>query len=393
MRASKRVFLLAVWVPILAALALPCRAAAPQQPILPLKFGSWTLESHQELANGELAATLGQNFAVLVEAGLVGAERGTYARTSAGRAPAITATLYRLRDASGAYCAYTFLRTPDMDASDLTEKSAIGRERILAVVGTLLLDLATPGAASLAELKALVVLLSQQTPPGVYPTIWQYLPAAGFERTSDRYVLGPAGLERALPLASDDWLGFGRGAEAEAALYHYNGETLTLLLALYPTPQTARERLKELEARFAVKSVAPEEEQTGAAHEPAGPGSLYAERRGLMIMFVSGARDLRAARALLDRVDYQTNVTWNEPSWTAKEPPFLSMIAEILVATCVLLLYTFVAGLVFAGIRLLVKLWKPGRIFDRDEDVEVIQLGLGSKPIEAKDFLTLGTRK
>jgi hypothetical protein len=352
------------------------------------------LQGPQELANSDLAGTLGQNFAVLVESGLISAERGSYAHAAGGDAAAMHATLYRLRDASGAYGAYTFLRTPDMDSSDLTEKSAIGRERILAVVGNLLLDLSGPGAASLAELKALVLLLGQQTAPGVYPTLWQYLPAAGFERTSDRYLLGPAGLSQMIPLAAGDWLGFGQGAEAEAARYRRGGEVLTLLLAVYPTPQGARERLKELESRLAVKNIGPDAaDPPEAVREGSAAASLYAERRGLMIMLVSGARDARAARALFDHVDYQTDVTWNEPSWTAKEKPFLLMIVDILVATCVLLLYAFLAGLVFAGIRLLVKLWKPGRIFDRDESVEVLQLGLGSKPIEAKDFLTLGTRK
>ena len=377
-----------------AALAVPSRAATPQQPFLPLKFGGWSLQSPQELSSSDLAAGLGPNFAVLVESGLTSAEHGTYAHLAGGGAGgAMRATLYRLRDASGAYGAYTFLRTPDMDSSDLTEKSAIGHDRILAVVGNLVLDLSGPGAASLAELKSLVQLLGQQAPAGIYPTLWQYLPAGGFEHTSDRYLLGPAGLGREIPLSAEDWLGFGQGAEAEAARYRRGGEELTLLLAVYPTPQMARERLHELETRFSVKSLPDGTEAAAAGDDPPASASLYAQRRGLLIMLVAGAHNDRTARALFNHVDYQTDVTWNEPSWTAKEKPFLLMLVDILVATCVLLLYAFLAGLVFAGIRLLVKLWKPGRIFDRDQDVEVIQLGLGSKPIEAKDFLTLGNRK
>ena len=126
---------------------------------------------------------------------------------------------------------------------------------------------------------------------------------------------------------------------------------------------------------------------------PARTPPLYGERRGLMVMLVSGARDARTARALLDRVDYETAVTWNEPSWVAKEPPFLVMIVNILIATGLLLLYAFLAGLVFAVARLAVKRLAPGRFFDRDKDVELIQLGLGSKPIEAKDFLSLRPRE
>ena len=107
-----------------------------------------------------------------------------------------------------------------------------------------------------------------------------------------------------------------------------------------------------------------------------------------MVALVTGAHDARTARALIDRITYGTSVTWNEPSWEAKEPPFLVMIVNILIGTLLLLLYAFIAGLLFAGVRLIVKRVAPGRFFDRDEDVELLQLGLGSKPIEAKDFLS-----
>ena len=112
-----------------------------------------------------------------------------------------------------------------------------------------------------------------------------------------------------------------------------------------------------------------------------------------MLTLLAGARDARSARTIFDRVDYQTSVTWNEPSWEAKEPPFLVMIVNIIIGTCLLLLYALIAGLIFAGIRLLVKWIAPGRFFDRDESVELLQLGIASKPIQAKDFLTLGPPK
>jgi uncharacterized protein DUF6599 len=372
-----------------------CSHAAEQQPVLPKTFGGWVLQSPREAAGAALAPDLGEVFPVLVEAGLISSHSGTFARADGtagnGSVPAVMqARLYRFRDAAGAYAAYTFLRTADMSSSDLTEKSAIGRERILAVVGSLLLDLSAPGAASLAELKTLVTLLQQQTPRGAYPTLWQYLPGQGFERTSDHFVLGPAALERVFPGASGDWLGFAQGVEAESARYHLGRDSLTLLLAIYPTPQLARQKLQEMQTHLGILSA-----DENSADPPAAAGSsavtspLFAERRGLMIALVAGAHDARAARALLARVEYETSVTWNEPSWEATEPPFLVMVVNILIATCLLLLYAFIAGLLFAAVRLLVKRLAPGRFFDRDKDVELIQLGLGSKPIEAKDFLSL----
>ncbi len=389
-------YLKALCLALLAALLFPALGAADEQPpVLPKTFGGWVLRDARVSAGAALAGELGDNFAVLVEAGLVSSHAGRFTRSGAaekGGAPAaMTARLYRFRDASGAYCAYTFLRTPEMSSSDLTEKSAVGRDRILAAIGNTLLELSAPGAASLSELKTLVALIQQQTSQGSYPTLWQYLPGEGFERTSDHYLMGPAGLARVFPPAEDDWLGFAQGVEAESARYHLRGQPLTLLLAVYPTPQIAREKLREIEQRLGAKPPATESAPGATVVDLAGPAAspaLFAERRGLMITLLAGARDPRLARAIFDRVQYETAVTWNEPSWEAKEPPFIVMLINILIATCLLLLYAFIAGLLFAVIRLAVKRLAPGRFFDRDEDIELIQLGLGSKPIEAKDFLS-----
>jgi hypothetical protein len=376
---------------VLGALVVPVSAAAPsQQPILPKMFGGWVLDSPRELSGAALAGVLGDDFAILVESGLISSQVGTFSRRGAADAATMQARLYRFRDSSGAYSAYTFLRTADMSSSDLTEKSAVGRDRILAIVGNLLLDLSAPGSASLSELKTLVTLLQQQTSAGVYPTLWQYLPGQGFERTSDHYVLGPTALEKVFPFGGGDWLGFAVGVQVESARYHLNHDSLTLLLAVYPTPQIARQKLQEVQERFGVRTAAVKSGKPMLdLNRPTGTSPVYGERRGLMLMLVSGAHDVRTARSLLDHVDYETSVIWNEPSWEAKEPPFLVMIVNILIATGLLLIYAFIAGLVFAVARLAVKRLAPGRIFDRDKDVELIQLGLGSKPIEAKDFLSL----
>ncbi len=384
MRHSKALALL-----LLGALLVPvCSAAADRPPILPKTFGAWNLVAPREVSGAALAGMLGEDFAILVESGLVSAETGTYSRSGAAGAAAMEVRLFRFRDSAGAYAAYTFLRTADLSSSDLTEKSAVGHNRVLAVVGSLLLDLSAPGAASLSDLKTLVTLLQGETSHGVYPTLWQYLPGQGFQRTSDRYVLGPAALAKVFPFASGDWLGFSKGVEAESARYQLGRDSLTLLLAIYPTPQLARQELQDLETRFGVKHAVAAPGETPAAATTPTP-LVYAERRGLMVMMVAGARDARVARTLVDRVDYETAVTWNEPSWEATEPPFLVMIVNVLIATCLLLLYAFIAGLVFAGARLVIKRFAPGKIFDRDDEVELIELGLGSKPIQAKDFLSL----
>ena len=74
-----------------------------------------------------------------------------------------------------------------------------------------------------------------------------HLPTKGFIDRTDKYVLGPSTLNQFFPLADGDWLGFSQGAEAETAKYRVNGHELDLVIADFPTPQTAAEKLTELQ--------------------------------------------------------------------------------------------------------------------------------------------------
>ena len=49
-------------------------------------------------------------------------------------------------------------------------------------------------------------------------------------------------------------------------------------------------------------------------------------------------------------------------------------------------MFALVAGLSFGGLRLIVKRVAPGKVFDRSSQLQVLQLGLGSKPINSDDF-------
>ncbi len=44
------------------------------------------------------------------------------------------------------------------------------------------------------------------------------------------------------------------------------------------------------------------------------------------------------------------------------------------------------AGIGFGGVRVLVKIFLPNKVFDREKQIEILQLGIYSKPIKAKDF-------
>jgi hypothetical protein len=45
-----------------------------------------------------------------------------------------------------------------------------------------------------------------------------------------------------------------------------------------------------------------------------------------------------------------------------------------------------VLGIAFGGVRVVTKIFFPGKVFDRPERLEILQLGLSGKKIDPSDF-------
>jgi hypothetical protein len=61
-------------------------------------------------------------------------------------------------------------------------------------------------------------------------------------------------------------------------------------------------------------------------------------------------------------------------------------VAKIIIATVVFMVIAVALGAAFGGVRVLVKKFFPGKIFDRPERMDVLQLGLSGKRIDSRDF-------
>lgn len=365
----RRVLLAALLV--LSGVSLPAAA----QDLLPPSFSGWNAPAAPtRIRPDALEQVAGGDAPVVREYGVLGVERREYSRGDA----TLRITLYRMHDSTAAYGAYTYSRTDRMLPADLAQFSCIGRERGLVVVGNVLIDVAggnlQPVRADLRTLVAQITPRAEKTP---YPTIGQHLPARGLVTNSERYLLGPLALNRLLPLGKGDWIGFADGAEAVLARYLIEGQQATLLLAAYPTPQAAARKFEELSRWLPLN---PGEEP--AAGQPA----LFARRSSSMLAIVAQSRSQAIANSLLQQVRYKSQVTWNEPGHKLTDPGIGQIVVGAILGTGVIMLFALVAGIGFGGVRLLVKYFFPGKVFDRPKQVEIIQLGLTSKPIEGKDF-------
>jgi hypothetical protein len=363
-------------------------ASAPAQTILPKSFADWTAASAGSFSQSGANSTEAR---AAKEYDFVSGEHDTYTHAAStekgtekaaqkpnqpGEADTLDVTLYKMTDPSGAYGEYSFLRTPDMPRADLADHSSISSGRALVLEGNTVLDVRGSNLPKQeAGLKALAAVVGKNAQQGPLPWIENRLPTDDLIPRSDHYILGPVALNRFFPLGEDDWLGFSHGAEAETAQYQLGGKTVTLLLADFPTPQIAADELSRLGQKFNVNG------------SNAGAGSpLFAKRTVTMLGIVMGASSKTEAAPLLGGIESGTQVTWNEPTFQFKEPTIEMMIVGSIIGTGVICGFTLIAGIAFGGFRLVMKRALPNKVFDRSSQIQVLQLGLSSKIINAEDF-------
>ena len=348
---------------------------ASAQAILPQTFAGWT-------AGTTIVPTIEfkdpTTEAVSREYGIVSVEKAAYSRGK----DTLNVSLYNMKDPSGAYGLYSYLRSPEMAHAEPGDHSVISRERALLLDGNLVLDVNGTDLPKVGkDLNALVAAVTPKAEQGPLPSLSEHLPVKGFVDRSDKYVLGPVTLNEVFPVSADDWLGFSHGAEAEVAKYKVNGRDMALLIADFPTPQVAQKRLVDLQQLYHLNPKNPD----------ANSSPLFAKRSITLLAIVSGAKTQAEADELLAQVASASEVTWNEPTFQFKEPSIGAMIVGSIIGAGVLCMFAVVAGIAFGGFRLLIKRYFPDKVFDRSATMQVLQLGLGSKPINSDDFYGSGT--
>jgi len=359
-------------------------ASAPQG-VLPSSFGGWTATAPPaQISTRDLSSVAQDKADILREYGVGSAERADYSEN--GQTAAVV--LYKMTDPSAAFGAFTFLRSPDLSpvmAGDSAAYAAGSNSRALLVIGNFVLDVSSSGARPAdQDLKVLADNLFPRADRRPYPPIADLLPKAGLVNGSEVYVLGPRALAQVFPISAQgtpDWIGFNKSAEAIVARYHLAGRAQNadglLLLVMYPTQQIAADEYGRLDRWIALNAGGP---------QAAGRTVAFGTRSSALIALLSGTQSREVASGFLKQVHYASDVTWNEPTHELTDPSISTIVVGAIVDTGSVMLIALAAGLGFGGLRLLLKVALPGRVFDRNDQVEILQLGLTSKPIKSQDF-------
>jgi hypothetical protein len=343
---------------LLFGLATASLASAKDPGVLPRAFSGWAADQSGVTSSSDPVQADAANAAVLREYGFSGYETANYSRN--GRKMEIKAT--RFNDSSGAYGAFTYYVQPQMRMEKVGDRGATNGSHILFYRGNILVDanLEPPTAASVADLRALADTLPR--PKGdtsALPTLPDKLPQRLLVLNSDRYIMGPVALERSgVPLPAG-LLDFSKTPEIEYARYRSSSGEGGLTLIEYPTPQIARDRLQALQA----------------AALSGGP--FYMKRSGPLLVVVNGGIPEAEAQSLLASLNYNPNVTLNEPVVKGDDlQSRMRFLFGVSMLVVIILSAALVFGLAFGGFRVFAKKLFPNRGFDRAEEIEIIRLNL-----------------
>ncbi len=302
--------------------------AVPPAPLLPDSLRK--VPDHDE-GNG-VPSWSGADGRVLLEDGIKRYERGTaQTATAHGAMSAGTVTVYQFDDATGAYAAYTYLR-----------KSSADRV-MLSGVSVVVSDLKLYPESAAALLKTVQVALPKVGgTKGLSPLLPTYLPAKGLQRDTVKYSLGPAGYQATGGVLPAEIVGFDKAAEIVTAKYEGKG-TLTLLL--YPTPQIAGDRGRQIEAEM--------NREGGTA------GTVKLRREGPLLVLTTGAWRPAEAQSIVENIHLRNELTWNKPmplEFHSEVRKTVSLLTSIAIFCGLGALAAVVLALFFGGARAAIRI-------------------------------------
>src|SRR5581483_1842288 len=160
------------------------------------------------------------------------------------------------------------------------------------------------------------------------PTLPSFLPSQDLVPNSERYIIGPAALQKFDPAIPPSVAAFHLGAEAQLGVFHSPKGDLTLAIFSYPTNQIAMQKLGEFQKL---------------------PGAVV-KRAGPLLAVTLSPPDPDEAERVLAQVRYEAQITLHERTPTTAGQVG-NMLVNIFVLIGILLAFATVAGLFVGGFR------------------------------------------
>jgi hypothetical protein len=237
-----------------------------------------------------------------------------------------SAAAYRFQDPTGALGAFDWLRPADSKPSTLAKLAAETSTGSILVHGNYVLRFEDyhPASAFLTT----VIQGLKQVDNSALPSLMNYLPSQDLAPNSERYVEGPAALQKFDSGIPPSTAAFHLSAEAQVGSFRVPGGDLKLAIFNYPTPQIARQ-------------------QTAQFQRIAG---AMVKRSGPLVAVILSPPNPDAAEKLLSLVRYQADITLDERVSTRRDN-IGDLVINAFVLIGILLVFTVVGGLAFGSVR------------------------------------------
>ncbi len=344
-------------------------SAANNKPtsVLPTEFAGWNLVGTPQTSKDPAVADP-VNAAVLKEYGFTGFNSAVYTRDDGRK---LTVRAARFQDASGAYGAFTFYKSPQMQREKIGDQGASFNERVLFYRGDIVIDAQFDklSAMSAAELRD----LSAELPPppanaAGLPGLPEYLPTKDYVKNTARYIVGPEALQKLGGPLSSQLVDFNAGAEVVLGDYATADSQARLALISYPTPQIAMVHFRAIESA---------KQQSAQGPPELDPATTFDKRTGPIVVVVSGPISKGDAKSLLSAVNYEADVTWNKNTYFSRRDDPANFIVNVIYLCAILGGFAIISGVAFGGVRILARRLFPDRLFDRP-DMGIISLHLSA---------------
>jgi hypothetical protein len=352
-------------------IALPGSAqtmlVGPPLPLLPQHIGPWQMQDQATLGTDPSQVDADRALQ-LKEDGLTRFATARYQRGTAS----IDVKVIQFIDSTGASAAWSFYRavTPTLRPLPIklgVESAASNNEILFRAENSLVV--ATGSHLSPSELQPLAVGLPKVSgPKGMSPLLPTLLPEKGLEPTTVRYALGPTSYAKAGGMLPPEILGFDKAAEAVTANYIGRPGKGVLTLLLYPTPQIAGERGRDVTAWL-------------NAH-PSSLGTIKLRREGPLVLLMTGSFPPEEAQRMIENIHLRSEVTWDKklaPEFHAEVRKTASLLTSILMFSGLLMLAAIFLALFFGVGRASIRVMrgKPAA-----SEPEFLALGLERGPVK-----------
>ena len=256
------------------------------------------------------------------EYGLEASERADFVKegkTSHG-------TAYRLKDPTSALAIYQW-QHPVGKPSELAKLAVETPDGgVFLAYGNYVLSLEgfRPGSDTFNQ----ILIALPRLDLSALPVLPSFLPVEGLVAGSERYLIGPAALEKFEPNIPIALAAFSLSAEAQTARYKARDGQQQLTVFSYPTQQIAKERLIEF-----LKV----------------PG-VMGKRSGPLVALIPAPTSPDSAERLLALVNHRVTLTFDQKQ-PAKDEDWGSILTNIFILTGIVIGFCIFAGVAFGGIR------------------------------------------